>query len=131
MHKDKHNNYYITDATRFRKQSGQREQEILKTAQWDGEDTYIVFQIDPGAAGKDGFRQATKMYLEEGFVVKRDPLPPTKSKLQKFEPFSTAAQNGQVYIVEELFSDKEMVKILYDELESFTGERSTAARKDD
>lgn len=130
MYKDRQGNYYITNGTRFRKRSGERDQMILRQAEADGRDCYVVFPVDPGAAGKDSFRHSTKMFLEEGFVVKKDPMPPTKPKLTKFEPFATAAQNGQVYIVESGW-DRDELKLFYDELESFTGERSTASRKDD
>lgn len=130
MYKDKRGNYFIASGNRFRLQSGPRDMKILQTAEGDGRDCHLVFPIDPGAAGKDSFRQTTKTFLEEGFVVKRDPYPATKSKVQKFEPFATAANNGQVYIVEEGW-DPDDLKAYYDELESFNGERSTATRKDD
>lgn len=130
MYKDKRGNFYIAGGNRFRKQSGPRDRAILQTAEFDGRDCSIVFAIDPGAAGKDSFRQATKQFLEEGFVVKRDPYPPTKGKISKFEPFATAAENGQVYLVESEW-DPDDLKQYLDELESFTGERSSAGRKDD
>ena len=130
MYKDKHGNYYLCEGTRFRKQSGERDMMILNQAEHDGRDCYIVFPIDPGSSGKSEFRHSTKTFLEEGFVVKRDPMAPTKPKVLKFEPFATAAQNGQVYIVEKEW-DPDNLKAYLDELESFTGERSNASRKDD
>ena len=130
MYKDKHGNYYLCNGTRFRKKSGERDLMILNQAEHDGRDVSIIFPIDPGASGKSDFRHSTKMFLEEGFIVKRDPMPPTRPKLQKFEPFATAAQNGQVYLVESTW-DPDTLKIYLDELESFNGERSSAQRKDD
>lgn len=130
MFKDKHGNYYLCNGTRFRKQSGERDRRILQQAENDGRDCYIVMPQDPGQGGASEFRHATKMFLEEGFIVKRDPMSPTKPKLQKFEPFATAAQNGQVYLVESTWQPEDL-KIYLNELESFNGERSNASRKDD
>jgi len=76
MYKDKHGNYYLCNGTRFRKKSGERDLMILNQAEHDGRDVYLVLPQDPGAAGSDSFRQATKTFLEEGFVVKKDPMPP-------------------------------------------------------
>ena len=130
MYKDKNGNFYLAGGSRFRLQSGPRDQAILAQAEYDGRDCSIIFALDPGAAGKDSFRQATKQFLEEGFIVKRDPYPPTKGKVSKFEPFATAASNGQVYVVESEW-DHDDLKTYLSELESFTGERSGANRKDD
>lgn len=130
MYKDRRGNYYLAGGCRFQKQSGPRDMEILRYAEHDGRDCHIVMPQDPGGAGADSFRQTTKMFLEEGFVVKKDKFPATKSKVSKFEPFATAAANGQVYLVESEW-EPETLKIYLDELESFTGERSTASRKDD
>jgi phage terminase large subunit-like protein len=130
MYKDRHGNFYLAGGCRFRKQSGPRDLEILRYAEGDGRDCYLVMPQDPGGAGADSFRQTTKLFLEEGFVVKKDPFPATKSKVSKFEPFSTAAANGQVYIVESEWNPDDLKSYLT-ELESFDGSRSGATRKDD
>lgn len=130
MYKDKRGNYYLAGGCRFRKQSGPRDLEILRYAEHDGRDCHIVMPQDPGSSGADSFRQTTKMFLEEGFIVKKDKFPATKSKVSKFEPFATAAANGQVYLVENEW-DPETLKIYLDELEGFTGQRSNATTKDD
>lgn len=130
MWKDKRGNYYITNGTRFRLQSGPRDTKILHQAENDERDCPLIMPQDPGGAGADAFRQTTKMFLEEGFIVKKDPYPATKSKTQKFEPFATAAANGQVYLVESGW-EPDALKMYLDELESFTGGRSSAQIKDD
>ena len=57
-------------------------------------------------------------------------MPNNKSKLKKFEPFSSACENGQVFIVESTF-EKDALLQLYKELEEFDGERSSSSKKDD
>ena len=115
---------------RFRKRTGERDMLILKQAEYDGEDTYIVIPKDPAAAGALAFSEMSKFFTKHGFIVKQDPAPSNKSKLKKFEPFSTAAQNGLVYIVESSFTPETLNAFYYD-LEAFNGERSTSDRKDD
>jgi phage terminase large subunit-like protein len=115
---------------RFWKRPGERDQYILDQAMKDGTDCTIILPVDPGAAGKTAFREMSKKFIEEGFVVKQDPTPNNKSKLKRFEPFSAAAQSGLISIVESTFSD-ETLEYIYKELENFDGERSSASKKDD
>lgn len=130
MSKCKQGFYYIEGASRFQKRPGDRDKEILNTASDDGNDCYIVSAIDPGSSGKFEFQEFAKFLMEEGFLLKKDPMPSNKNKLRRFEPFAISAQNGLVYVVEDSF-DPEEIEQFYKELESFTGERSTSARKDD
>lgn len=142
--KDKDGYYYLSwgfdpsvkdkdsDVTgRFRKRAGDRDNLILKQAKLDGTDCTVVLPVDPAAAGKVEFEVSAKKLIEEGFTVKADPMPSNKSKLIKFEPFSSACQNGLVYIVESSFPNKATLDAWYGELEAFNGERSTTQRKDD
>lgn len=115
----------------FRKRPGERDALILKQAKKDGTDVHVVFSVDPGAAGKVEYQESAKKLIREGFVVKEDPMPNNKSKLKRFEPFSSACQNGLVYIVESSFPNKETLEHFYKCLEAFTGEDSTSAYKDD
>lgn len=116
---------------RFRRRSGDRDNIILKQAMYDGEDCHIIFPQDVGAAGKMEFTESSRKLLEEGFIVKKDPTPAQKSKLVRFTPFATACENGLVSIIESSFPDKKTLEAFYKELESFDGERSSTARKDD
>ena len=112
------------------KRSGARDTQIIKQAEYDGEETTIVLPQDPAASGKAVFEAMSKMIMEAGFKVKKDPMPITKSKLTKFEPFASACELGHVYIVKSSF-DKKTLEFIYKQLEQFNGERSTATRKDE
>lgn len=116
---------------KFRKRPGDRDRLILQQAKIDGVDTTVVIPKDPGAGGEAAFREMNKMFIQEGFICRPDPTPSNKSKLKRFEPFSSACQNGMVSIVESSFPNKETLNAFYKELEVFDGERSSADRKDD
>lgn len=144
MLKDKDGYYYIkadyiADAKdeksdiigRFRKKPGERDILIEKQARADGTDCTVVMAKDPGSAGQVEYEESAKKLIEAGFKVSPDPMPPTKSKLKRFEPFSSAAQNGLVYIIEDSFPNKATLEAFYAEMEAFDGERSGKTRKDD
>jgi phage terminase large subunit-like protein len=144
MYKTKEGEYFISggyepqskdDNTeiygRYRQRPGQRDMSMLRQAEHDGNDCIVVLPLDPAASGKVAFREQSKVFLEKGFKVKKDPMPNNKSKLKKFEPFSSACQNGLVHIVESTFKNKQTLEAFYKELESFDGERSTSSKKDD
>lgn len=116
---------------KFRKTPGERDTLIKKQAMADGIDTAVIFAVDPGQAGKVEFQESAKKLIELGFKVKADPMPTNKSKLTKFTPFAAAVETGLVRIVESSFPNKETLEAYYKELESFSGERSTATYKDD
>lgn len=115
---------------RFRERIGARDALILKQAVHDGADCSVVFSQDPGSAGVQEFQESAKKLIEQGFSVHKDPMPPINSKLTRFAPFSSACENGLVYIVESTFN-KQTLEAFYKELEAFDGERSTRLRKDD
>lgn len=116
---------------RFRRLPGDRDKLILNQSKIDGDDTLVVLPRDPSGAGIIEYTESAKKLIMEGFVVKPDAMPSNKGKLQRFMPFSSACQNGFVYIVEESFPNKETLEHFYKELEAFNGERSTATLKDD
>lgn len=116
---------------KFRKRPGERDRIIEKQSSHDGQECTIVFPVDPGASGAVEFQQSARKLIEKGFQVKKDPAPSNANKLTKFTPFSSAAENGLVYIVESTFRDKRTLDAFYKELEAFDGTRSTAHRKDD
>lgn len=115
---------------RFRKRAGERDTLILKQALADGSDCVQVFSQDAGQAGQSEFLNSSARLIEEGLIVKKDPIANNKTKLTKFQPFAAACENGLVFIVENTFR-KETLEDFYKELELFDGERSTATRKDD
>ena len=116
---------------KFRKRPGERDTLIKDQALHDGSDCIVVLPKDPGAAGQAEFEEAARKLIAEGFRVDKDPAPNSKSKLKKFEPFSSAAQIGLVYIVESSFPNKATLEAFYSALEGFDGEKSTKTKKDD
>nr|UYL16593.1 MAG: terminase large subunit [Caudoviricetes sp.] len=115
---------------RFCKKAGDRDKVIEQQAAYDGDDTIIIFSVDPGQAGISEFTTSSRRLLELGYIVEKDPMPGNKSKLTRFSPFALLAQNGFVKIVEESF-DLATLNALYKELEKFDGQRSTSSKKDD
>ena len=117
---------------RYRLRCGDRDKAILRQSEVDGKSCTMVLAVDPAAAGKFQYQEQAKFFgIENGFRVKPDPMPNNKSKKKKFEPFSTAAQNGLISIYEPSFKNKQTLEAFYKELEAFDGERSSASRKDD
>lgn len=130
MSKSKDGRFFIHGATQFKKRSGARDNKIIEIAFEDSKDCYLVVPQDPAAAGKQVFEDFAKRCSENGLKCKKDPFPNNRGKLVRFEPFSIAAENGLVYIVESDFTESELKALLYS-LTSFTGERSTRTYKDD
>lgn len=115
---------------RFCKKAGDRDKIIKQQAEHDGDDTVIIFSIDPGQAGISEFTTSSRELIQLGYTVDSDPTPGNKSKLIRFSPFALLAQNGHVGIVKKSF-DLPTYEALMKELESFDGLRSTGSRKDD
>ena len=112
------------------KRSGARDEQIIKQAEFDGSETFIVLPQDPAASGAAAFDHMAKMFTEAGFIVKKDPMPINKSKLIKFTPFASACELGLVHIVKSSF-DKQTLDHIYKQLEMFNGERSSSTRHDE
>ena len=115
---------------RYRQRFGERDNSMLRQAHHDGKECIVCIPKDPAAAGKVAFTELAKKFLQEGFKVKEDPMPSNKSKLIKYQPFSSAAENGVVSIVESTFT-KHTLDAFYKEHEGFDGEKSTSSKKDD
>lgn len=143
MAKDKNGYYYIfgdhvqsnfDDKTqtygRFRKRPGSRENIILSQAEADGKDCEVILPIDPGAAGVSEYQESAKRLIEHGIRVRKDPVPNNKSKLTRFSPFSSACENGLVFVVESSFTPKTL-NAFYAELEAFDGNGGARTKKDD
>lgn len=116
---------------RFRRLPGDRDKLILNQSKVDGTEVTVVLPKDPSGAGIIEYTESAKKLIAQGFNVKPDAMPNNKKKLQRFVPFSSACQNGFVYIVEDSFNNQETLDHFYRELEVFTGERSSATIKDD
>jgi len=113
-----------------RKTVGERDNLIELQAKQDGSDMTIIFPKDPSASGKYEFIESSKKLIGKGYVVKADPMPSNKSKMTKFAPFASAAENGLVKIVSSTF-DAATLEFYLLSLEKFSGERSTKTYKDD
>lgn len=130
---------YITEGSdldseiigRFRKRCGERDKVIERQSRSDGSDCIVVLACDPGSAGISEFQASSMKLLAEGFVVKKDPMAITKTKVTKYHPFASACENGLVRIVESSFPNKATLDQWYKENESFSEERSSTTRKDD
>lgn len=143
MGKDTDGNYYIAGDFhpacydekldvfgKFRKRPGERDNIIIEQGKYDGRDCQVILPQDPGSAGITEYRESAKKLISVGLICRKDPMPPQNSKLTRFTPFSSAAENGLIYVVTSTFN-KRTLESIYKELESFNGERSTRTRKDD
>ena len=81
---------------------------------------------DPNAQAKYATQQWVMKLASDGIAVRISKSSPHNSKLDKFLPFCAVAEAGMVRVVRGSWND-----MLLDELESFTGKRSTAYVKDD
>lgn len=115
---------------RFRERSGKRDIKILKQADHDGVECTVIFSQDPGSAGVTEYTESAKKLILEGHIVKKDPAPTQNSKLTRYLPFSSAAENGLVYIVKSTFSPATLAAY-FTESEAFDGLKSSDHRKDD
>lgn len=144
MAKDKNGFYYIvgdhhpesTDYDtgilgKFRRLPGERDKIIEAQTKEDGTDCYVVLSRDPAQAGDVEFQESAKKLIEIGAIVRQDPMPGNKSKLKRFEPFSSACMNGLVRIVPSTFKNQASLEAFLKELEQFIGQDATARVKVD
>lgn len=87
-------------------------------------ETYIP--QDPNAQAKYATQQWIMKLAGKGIPVRVIKASPHKSKLDKFLPFAAVAEAGMVKVVR-----GEWNEMFFNELESYTGGRSTAYLKDD
>jgi predicted phage terminase large subunit-like protein len=94
-YQDQESEYYILDVTRFRKNPGETEDTILKTAQMDGLKTYIGIEQEPGGSSKiliAGYQKRLKGY-------KVFPVLSGTDKTGRAKNVSADVSHGRVYIV--------------------------------
>jgi len=111
--------YYVLDMVRFRDTIGNVKKIMRQTAVKDGESTHIAVPLDPGGHGKHAYEDHVRNL--SGFVVKKAKT--EKSKLERFMPFASLAENGLVKVVQADWN-----KDFFRELESFVG---NGKKKDD
>ena len=112
--------FFIEDMQRFRKRTGEVLEHILQTAAEDrkkfGSHVITLLPTDPAEAGKSIKHIRAKEFASRGIPVKFEKPYTTKSKLDRFIPFSSACENELTYIVVADWNDT-----LHSELENFDG----------
>lgn len=126
MRKMKDGSYLIDDVIRTRIRVGDWEQFVLDCASKDPSNTDYYIPQDPGAAAEKATKEFAQRLAQAGLYVKRART--NKSKLDRFRPFASMAQNGGVKILKGCSNDYENKYVndnnfYYKELEVFTGER--------
>lgn len=105
--------YYIMHVKRDRKRPSGVKAMMKSMAELDGRKCAIGLPLDAGGAGKAVYEDHAKNLA--GYVFKK--CKTTKSKLERFEPFSAAAEAGLIKIVEGDWNDE-----YCRELENFVGD---------
>ena len=122
----KNGEYVILDVVRWRSRFGEVEKKILELAAEDGPRVDIIIPRDPGQAGMAAAKMLAKTITGAGYYVRMKPA--SKSKLDRYRPFSAAAENGLIHIVRNCCDDLENKvyndnSFYYSEMEAFTGAR--------
>lgn len=124
MSRDRFGTYCIEDCNRFRKLSDGVLKGIIDTAEADGkDDTTVTIPKDPGAGGKTANSFFIRSLAENGIPAKSVVVSGHAGKIQRFLPFCTLAENGDVTIVRGDWNEPFLA-----ELEDFIGDRN---QKDD
>ena len=97
MGTDSNGRIYIIDACDLFGRPAQVSDKILERGIMDGKATPIGIPQDVGAAGVVAFSHYANPLMQRGFKVKR--MKARKGKLERFQGFSNAAENGMVTIV--------------------------------
>jgi predicted phage terminase large subunit-like protein len=105
--------FYLMNVKRDRKRPQGVKKMMRDAAGTDGIKCVIGLPLDPGGAGKSVFEDHAKNLA--GFKFKK--CKTTKSKLERFEPFSSAAEAGLIKIVKGDWNE-----YYIRELENFTGD---------
>lgn len=104
--------------SRFRENTGLRDDYILQQAKHDTPDVKIILPRDLGQGGVFEYKESAKALQIEGFIVVQDPSVSNASKLKRFEPFVAACYNGNVKWVKSSF-DPAVWDYMILELENF------------
>lgn len=126
MAKLRNGDYVILDVKRTRIRFGDWESFILQNAMEDTKDTLIVIPQDPNPAAKAAADLLVRRLTEMGLYAQV--MRASTSKLDRFRPFSSLAQQGAIKIMRGCATDLENNiqnnnDFFYKELEAFTGVR--------
>ena len=114
--RDKSGTYYVEDVVRFRKSSGDVLQSIINQSFVDGEDVTVVIPRDSSGGGVSWHRHMILQLAEAGIGAKTAKVSGHVGKLQRFLPFASMSEAGNVKIVRGDWND-----IFFEELENFIG----------
>jgi predicted phage terminase large subunit-like protein len=89
--------WYIRDIRRFRESPEGNERRVIETAFADGREVEIVMEQEPGASGKSVIAYYGRRVLT-GFKFRGDR--PSGSKVERAGPFASAAEAGNLRLVE-------------------------------
>jgi predicted phage terminase large subunit-like protein len=127
MSRDRYGIYYVEDVVRFQARTDKVLKTVVETAQYDGiEECDVCIPIDPAASGKTAAHFYLRILAEAGIGARTKATTGHSGKLTRFKPLCVLAETGALKIVRAPWNDA-----FFDELESFTGERSQKYLKDD
>jgi predicted phage terminase large subunit-like protein len=92
----------IANVTRRQLSSAQVEEHVRNIANADGEDVLVAIEQEPGSSGKSLVEHFQKTVIPDFKVV---PVPATKAKLIRAQPFLAAAEAGKVHLLAEQTAD--------------------------
>lgn len=126
MSKLKNGQYFIHDIRRCRIRFGDWKRWILENAMMDGKHVDVILPIDPNPAAKAATSMLATDLSSEGLYVRT--FKSCSSKLDRFRPLSSAAQNGGVRVLRGCGYDLENkieadLKFVWKEFTSFDGKR--------
>lgn len=124
MSRDKFGVYYIEHVERFRKLTDGVLKSIIEVADMDGKsDCQVTIPRDSGSGGKTANSFYIRILAENFIAAKSVVISGHSGKVQRFLPFCSLAESGNVKIVRGEWNDDYLT-----ELEYFTGSRN---QKDD
>lgn len=100
------NNFVIANVIRDQLSPGQVEDKVKLIAAADGEEVEVCIEQEPGSSGKALVEHYRTTVLPSFKVT---PVPATKSKLIRAQPFLAAAEAGKVWLLDEnksLYTDQ-------------------------
>jgi len=92
------NNFLIANVIRDQLSSGKVEAKVKSIAVADGEDVLVCIEREPGSSGLALVEHYQNTVLPD---FKVEPVPATKSKLIRAQPFLAAAEAGKVWLLDE------------------------------
>jgi predicted phage terminase large subunit-like protein len=115
--------YVVEDLFHGRWRAGELEKNLVDQTKKDiemyGYGCVNYLPIEPASAGKIQKHHFSRVFAEAGVPVKFFKVGSKKSKLDKFLPFSSVAENGLVVVIKAEWNDE-----YFYELEAFTGSRN-------